>query len=109
MKIKFKYIIVIFSILAVIATIDLYTKDNNEFAYVMINNKLYQSYMNEEVIVKDIKLIGNVKYRCMPFFIPNENFESNHLKYGNEIFENEKEKVIYVKSDNKYYIFEEKE
>lgn len=109
MKIKFKYIIVIFSIIAVIATLEVYHKDSNEFAYVMINNKLYQSYMNEEVVIKNGRLIGKVKYRCMPFFIPNENLESNHLKYEDEIFEGDKENTIYVKSNDNYYVFDEKE
>lgn len=110
MKFKVKYMIVIFSILAIIATLEVYRKDSNEFAYVMINNKLYQSYMNEEVELKskDVRLIGTVKYRCMPFFIPNENLESNHLQYDDEIFIGDKENIIYAKSNDKYYIFEER-
>lgn len=110
MKFKIKYMIVIFSILAIIATLVVYRKDSDEFAYVMINNKLYQSYMNEKVELraKDIRLIGTVKYKCMPFFIPNENFESNHLQYEDEIFIGNKENIIYVKRNDKYYIFEEK-
>ena len=109
MKVNLKSIIVIFAIIAVIATIEVYIKDDNELAYVMVNNKLYQSYMIEEVEVKskDLKKIGTVKYRCMPFFIPNENFESNYLQYDNEIFKGLKDEEVYVKSNDKYYIFEE--